>query len=214
MRPGLSILYPELQSTIRKLPDPSHGDPTPGPIIGLSHWIAGRQQRGEFIPVVFICTHNSRRSVIAQSWMAALATAYGLDGVLSFSGGTEETAVAPPALRALSRAGFRVDPATGENPRYRVMFSDRREGLSLYSKRYQDPANPSEGFAAVLLCDSADVGCPVVHGASARFFLPFPDPKASDGSPLEGSAYEDTSRSLAVALDRALYLSQRDDRTT
>lgn len=212
MRPGISILYPILKDWIRQLPDPSAVPAVPEPVLGLSDWITGRLTRGEEAPVVFICTHNSRRSVFAQCWMAALAQAYGLDGIRSFSGGTEETAVALPALRSLARAGFAVDTASGENPRHRVVFSHEREPLSLYSKLYQDTANPSEGFAAVLLCDSADVGCPVVRGASARLYLPFADPKVSDGTAAEDNTYDQTSRSVAAALDLALYLSLRDVR--
>jgi len=214
MHPGISTLYPGLQAWIRQLPDPSFVPGIPEPVLGLSEWIAERLARGEVAPVIFICTHNSRRSVFAQCWMAALAAAYGLEGIRSFSGGTEETAVALPALRSLARAGFAVETASGENARHRVAFSDQQEPLSLFSKLYRDPANPSEGFAAVLLCDSADVGCPVVQGASARFFLPFTDPKMSDGTAAEDQTYDQTSLAVAAAMDLVLYLThQRHVRT-
>jgi arsenate reductase (thioredoxin) len=52
-----------------------------------------------------------------------------------------------------------------------------------FSKRYDDPSNPQEGFAALMVCDEADAGCPAVRGASLRLSLPFADPKVYDDTP-------------------------------
>jgi len=37
----------------------------------LAQWAADRVREGEQAPMVFICTHNSRRSHMAQVWAAA-----------------------------------------------------------------------------------------------------------------------------------------------
>ena len=69
--------------------------------------------------VVFICTHNSRRSHFAQLWAQAAAFHCGLNDVRTFSGGTEVTAFNPRAIASLERMGWQV--ATTEpdakNPR-------------------------------------------------------------------------------------------------
>ena len=56
--------------------------------------------------LVFICTHNSRRSQMAQLWSNAAAHYYDIPGVESFSGGTEMTAFNDRAVKALTNAGF------------------------------------------------------------------------------------------------------------
>ena len=64
----------------------------------------------------FICTHNSRRSHMAQIWTQTAAAYYGLDGVETYSGGTEATEFNPNAVAALKRAGFRMRRSGEENP--------------------------------------------------------------------------------------------------
>lgn len=68
--------------------------------------------RGEEpIRAVFICTHNSRRSHLAQLWSAAAAQWLGLETFHSFSGGTEVTAFNDRCFPSLERAGFRITHA-------------------------------------------------------------------------------------------------------
>jgi len=78
---------------------------------------------GGTVQLVFICTHNSRRSQLAQIWAKTAADYYGLKGVETYSGGTETTAFNPRAVAALRRAGFRIstiDSSSDANPRYLV----------------------------------------------------------------------------------------------
>src|SRR6478735_1075414 len=49
--------------------------------------------------LIFICTHNSRRSHMGQLWAYAAANYYGIKGISSFSGGTEATAFHPNAIK-------------------------------------------------------------------------------------------------------------------
>src|SRR5262245_42528827 len=70
--------------------------------------------------LVFICTHNSRRSQMSQVWAQTAATYYGVN-VETFSGGTEATAFNPRAVVALKRAGFEIPDAKSDaNPHYEV----------------------------------------------------------------------------------------------
>ena len=41
--------------------------------------------------IVFICTHNSRRSQLGQLWLRTACAYYGIENVLTYSGGTEST---------------------------------------------------------------------------------------------------------------------------
>lgn len=172
----------------------------------MSAFVAERSNVKASIPLMFICTHNSRRSHFAQLWAAAAATHYRIPGVQSYSGGTEVTAFNPRAVAAMERAGFRVDNPGGENPRYRVWYADDADPIECFSKVYDDPYNPTEGFLAVMTCSSADDACPVVLGASVRVSIPYDDPKVSDGTPAEAETYDARCRQIATEI---LYVFSR-----
>ncbi|MEL6393160.1 MAG: protein-tyrosine-phosphatase [Bacteroidota bacterium] len=164
--------------------------------------------------LVFICTHNSRRSHLAMIWAAVGASFFGLapleqssgpgkvessprpssTGVRTFSGGTEATAMNPRIVRALRQAGFQVstsDESTDpSNPSYLVSFSEDKEHLTCFSKKYDHPYNPENHFAAIMVCSSADADCPFVPGADFRLALPYQDPKRSDNLPAEVQTYQ------------------------
>ncbi|HBK89782.1 MAG TPA: protein-tyrosine-phosphatase [Cytophagales bacterium] len=145
----------------------------------------------ERLPVnlVFICTHNSRRSHMAQVWSQAAATYYGLTNIRTYSGGTEVTAFHPNAVRALAASGFTMEAVTsGNNPIYKISVAD---GVSweVCSKRYDDITLPHTSFAAIMTCSDADAACPFVPGADARFPIRYQDPKISDGTPQESATY-------------------------
>lgn len=144
----------------------------------------------------FICTHNSRRSHLSQVWAQVMAFHFGVD-VLTYSGGTEATALHPNAVEALRRAGLQVESNGGDNPRYQVTYSDDRDPMICFSKTFDDPSNPASDFAAVMTCTDADVGCPLVPGADARIKLFYEDPKVSDGTPDEAKTYDERCRQVA-----------------
>ena len=153
-----------------------------------------REQRlaGHEAQLVFVCTHNSRRSQMAQLLMAAAARRAGLSGVTTFSAGTERTAFNPRAVDALRRAGLAIEAtAAGDNPRYTVRLGDGGPALSAFSKRLDDPENPKAGFVAVMTCSQADAACPFVPGADRRIAIPYDDPKVADGTPEEAARYDE-----------------------
>jgi arsenate reductase len=151
--------------------------------------------------VIFICTANSRRSQLGQVWAKVAAMHYGLGGIETYSGGTQATACNPRTVRALRRAGFNIDESAGsENPRYMLLFADGQPPVELYSKRYDDSANPQQNFVAMMCCDDADEACPVVTGAVERFRLSYADPKQADGTPEEDAAYDERSQQIAAEM--------------
>jgi arsenate reductase (thioredoxin) len=163
----------------------------------LADFIRAKQQSNEPIDLNFICTHNSRRSHIAQVWAQAAAANYGIENVRCYSGGTEATAFNPRAVKAMSGVGFSIAKTTDtENPRYEVSFSETENPLIAFSKKYDDASNPAQGFAAIMTCSHADENCPLVIGAAARISLPYNDPKDFDGTPQESEKY--TERVLEI----------------
>lgn len=197
-------LLPVLAATLDSLPPAEPGPDRKEALDDLAGWIRARLHDGRPDPVevVFICTHNSRRSQIAQAWLGALAARAGLDRIRSYSGGTEVTAFNIRAVRTLERAGFQavIHNEWPDNPRIELQFNTISDRHLMFSKRYDHPENPSSGFAAVMVCSDADAACPFVPGAAIRIPLPFIDPKASDGTADEAATYDLRSHQIAAEL--------------
>lgn len=148
--------------------------------------------------LMFICTHNSRRSHTSQIWAQTLAAYHGLEGVKTFSAGTEVTAFNERAVQALERAGFKITKSTGgNNPVYSVQYASGAEPIKAFSKLMNDAANPQSNFCAVMNCSHADQHCPFVPGALLRISMPYDDPKDFDGTPQETAMYVERCRQIA-----------------
>lgn len=166
----------------------------------LAAYISERLAAGGPARLVFICTHNSRRSHLSQCWARAAADHFGIGGVETYSGGTEATAIAPQAAASLERCGFAVGERGDEANPVVTVGCGGAEPVLAWSKVYDDPANPATEFAAVMTCSSADTGCPVVPGADARFALVWDDPKSADGFPHESATYDERCRRIGREL--------------
>jgi arsenate reductase len=172
----------------------------------VAEFVSSKRMAGDPVELTFICTHNSRRSLIGQLWAAAAAAHFGIEGVRTYSGGTDATAFHPRAVTAIEKAGFAAESSGGDNPRYHVTFDDDGPVMECFSKTYDDPLNPTEGFAAIMTCSEADEACPIVSGAGIRASIQYEDPKVADGTPGEASAYDE--RCLQIATEM-LYLFSR-----
>jgi len=172
----------------------------------VAAFVSSKRSAGEAAKLTFICTHNSRRSQMGQLWAAAAAAHFGLDGVHTYSGGTEATAFNPRAVTALHQAGFIIESPGGDNPHYRVTYDEGGPVMECFSKRYDDPFNPADGFAAIMTCSEADEACPVVVGAAFCAPIPYEDPKVADGTPEEAVEYQERCLQIAVEM---LYLFSR-----
>ncbi len=167
----------------------------------LALFVKTKQQSGEPANLVFICTHNSRRSHFGQLWAATAANYYGLGGnIHTFSGGTESTAFNPRAVAAAERAGFKIHNPGGDNPRYILTFADNGPEMVCFSKKYDDGFNPQENFAAVMTCSDADKNCPFIPGASLRVPVKYEDPKVADGTPEETARYDERCKQIATEM--------------
>ena len=165
----------------------------------LALYIKSKKEAGEEAKIVYICTHNSRRSHMSQLWGMVAADYYGVKGISTYSGGTEATAFNPRSVACLNSAGFKIEPKTkGEIPIYTVSYSDSGPTVEAFSKKYTHESNPSENFAAVMTCSDADKNCPTVEGASMRLAIPYVDPKVSDNTPEETATYDERCKQIAT----------------
>jgi arsenate reductase len=107
--------------------------------------------------VLFLCTHNSARSQMAEGFLRAMAG----DRFEAGSAGTEKTSVNPLAIRAMAELGIDV----GEHN----------------SKLYADVASGAWDYL-ITVCDDANERCPWVPGSVKRLHWSFPDPSRATGS--------------------------------
>src|SRR5690606_37133059 len=112
-----------------------------------------------------ICTHNSRRSHLAQIWAQTTAYYFGLKNVSCFSGGTEATALYPMITKTLQDSVFKINAiSTGNNPIYTIKYTENQHPIIGFSKTFDDAFNPKPEFAAAMTCSEADEDCPFVNG--------------------------------------------------
>jgi arsenate reductase len=106
---------------------------------------------------LFLCTHNSARSQMAEGLLGHLAG----DRFEAMSAGTEATHVRPLAVRAMKEIGV-----------------DISEHESKTLERYL-----GESFDYVItVCDDANEACPFFPGARERLHWSFEDPSRAEGS--------------------------------
>lgn len=164
----------------------------------LATYISTSLKKDKKCQLIFICTHNSRRSQFGQVWAATAAKYYNVKNVNTYSGGIEVTACNPRTISALSRVGFNISKTSeNSNPKYEVKISDTDSATVLFSKLYGDENNPKENFAAIMVCGDADKKCPLVFGAEERISLPYVDPKAFDNTDQEQGKYDERCHQIA-----------------
>jgi arsenate reductase len=107
--------------------------------------------------VLFLCTHNSARSQMAEGLLRHLAG----DRFEAMSAGTEATRVRPLAVRAMGEVGVDISG---------------QESKAL--NRYLD-----ETFDYVItVCDDANEACPFFPGTESRLHWSFEDPSKAEGT--------------------------------
>lgn len=190
----------------------------------LADWIVANYQPGKPLPIIFVCTGNSRRSMLGAT-MGNIAAAYwGLPEIRCYSGGTDPTAFNRRSIETLKAIGVEIEP-TGEeaprgvegspNPMYEVRWGQAADGSAPtmaaveFSKRYNDALNAQSGFAAIMVCTQADTDCPIVRGASRRISMPYLDPKAYDDSEYEAAKYAERRDDLGRLMLAVLLKSRR-----
>lgn len=163
----------------------------------LSIYIKEKLISRKEVNLIFICTHNSRRSHMAQIWAQAAANYFSIENIKTYSGGTQKTSFNSTAVEALKSAGFKISiEKEGNNPTYKVKYDKMAKPLICFSKVYNHKKNPPDGFVAIMTCSDADEACPVVSGADYRTTIKYEDPKKFDGTDKQKDAYSERSKQI------------------
>lgn len=107
--------------------------------------------------VLFVCTHNSARSQMAEGLLNHL---YG-DRYRTFSAGTEKTRVRPLAVEAMKRIGI---------------------DISRHESKTVDYFGDQEFDYVITVCDRAKETCSYVPTKYERLHWFFDDPAAAEGT--------------------------------
>ena len=106
--------------------------------------------------ILFLCTHNSARSQMAEGLLRHLAG----DRFEAFSAGTEKTRVRPEAITAMREIGADIS-------------GQRSKTLDRYLDKPFDHV--------ITVCDDANERCPFFPGAKRRLHWSLPDPSSATG---------------------------------
>ena len=202
-----SILFSEIENVIKNLNIENitaERKETLQPLVDFIQTKATNQQE---IRLNLICTHNSRRSHLAQVWSQTASAYFNIKNVSCYSGGTEATAMFPMVAKTLENKGFIIKTISeGSNPVYTIKYAENEHPIIGFSKTYDDDFNPESEFVAIMTCSQADGGCPFIAGAEKRIPITFEDPKAFDNTPQQAEKYEE--RSLQIATEMFYVFSQ------
>jgi len=191
-------VFIELKETIKIIEKISISDERKETLQPLIDYIVKKVSEKASVRLNFICTHNSRRSHLAQIWAQTMAFHFNIKNVFSYSGGTEATAMFSKVGETLMNQGFQIQKLNeAENSVYAVKYDENSHPIICFSKKYDDSFNPISEFAAIMTCSSADQGCPFIVGADVRLPIRYEDPKAFDGTELMNEKYAE--RSLEIA---------------
>ena len=192
-------MFSSISSLITRVDNSTISDQRKELLKPLKEYLSSKIKQKSVVNLNFICTHNSRRSQLSEVWAKIIGDFYGLN-INTFSGGIEITACNERTINSLSRLGFKIKNLGGENPHYEIKYADNKTPITLFSKLYDDPANPKTGFAAVISCSHADENCPFIPGAEKRISLPYEDPKAYDNTADEAKIYDERSIQIATEM--------------
>jgi arsenate reductase len=110
--------------------------------------------------ILFVCTHNSSRSQMAEGLFRALRG----DRYDAYSAGTAPTVVHPGAIAVMAEIGIDIR-------------DHRAKGLDAFKGTAFDEI--------VTVCDNAQESCPVVPGGGVKRHQGFEDPSTAKGSEAE-----------------------------
>lgn len=192
-------LFTDIQSYIEEISKEIPSEERLKKLEPLITYIQSKIEKAEEVNLNFICTHNSRRSQFSQVWAHIISRHLGIPANC-FSGGVEVTAFHQNALESLKRAGILVEVDEGDNPIYRLFFSDQESPIRCFSKLFDDAENNAINFAAIMTCSDADENCPFIPGTEKRIALNYEDPKAFDNKPECASKYDERSFQIASEL--------------
>jgi protein-tyrosine-phosphatase/DNA-binding transcriptional ArsR family regulator len=137
--------------------------------------------------VLFLCTHNSARSQLAEGILRQLTHGR----VEVFSAGSEPSSIHPEAVRVLE--SFGIDPS-----------QQHAKHLDQYRNQPFD--------YVITVCDRVRESCPVFPGDPERIHWSFPDPAAIEDEGQRRQAFDQTATQLMTRIRYLLILIERENR--
>ena len=135
--------------------------------------------------VLFLCTHNSSRSQMAEGLLRARGGAR----YLVFSSGTHPRAVHPLAVKSMAELGIDISGAAGH----------RAKGIEEF-------ADEAAMDLVVTVCDEAAEECPYFPRTRRQEHWGFPDPSRATGSEEERLAvFRQVRDAIAARIDAFLH---------
>ncbi|WP_310377727.1 protein-tyrosine-phosphatase [Flavobacterium sp.] len=202
-----NTLFPEIEKLIHSLNFENISTERKIILQPLVDFIQNKTANHQEIRLNLICTHNSRRSHLAQVWAQTASAYFNIKNVYCYSGGTEATALFPVVAKTLENQGYKITMISeGENPIYSIKYAKNEHPIIGFSKTYDDDFNPQNSFVALLTCSQADGDCPYIAGAEKRIPITYDDPKAFDKTSFQTQKYEE--RSLQIATEMFYVFSQ------
>ncbi|MFT4683761.1 MAG: arsenate reductase [Urechidicola sp.] len=171
-------------------------------LTSIAEKIVEQRHKLKKVRLNFICTHNSRRSQLAQVWAHYAIDNYKLRKIKSFSGGTETTAFHKNTVKTLQEVGFKFKliEFSHTNPIYEITSKNMKKPIIGFSKIYNNESN-KHPFIAITNCSSAEENCPFIPDAVHRFHLPYEDPKSSDDTTFTQKKYLETNQIIASEMN-------------
>ncbi len=149
--------------------------------MGQQH--SGTQTQGQQTRVLFLCTHNSSRSQMAEGLLEAL----GAGRYSALSAGTHPRTVHPLAIRAMRELGIDISEQAGHRAKSLDEFAGQTFDL------------------VVTVCDDAAEECPFFPGARRQEHWGFPDPSAVTGTEQERlTAFRTVRDAIAARIETFL----------
>jgi protein-tyrosine-phosphatase len=167
-------------------------------LLKITQYIQQRKDLSKPISLVYICTHNARRSFFGQIWAQTAASYFQIKNTQTFSGGMEVTACHPNAIQALQNQGFEIEKTSNEKNSIYAISIDNEVKIDCFSKLYDDEQNPKNDFAAIMVCSDAETNCPFIPEAALRISTTYDDPKEFDGTPLQSEKYLERANQIAL----------------
>ena len=135
--------------------------------------------------VLFLCTHNSARSQMAEGLLRHLAS----DRFEAHSAGTEATRVRPLAIKAMGELGIDISTQTSKT-------------LDGYVDQRFD--------YVITVCDDANESCPIFPNATHRLHWSLPDPSTLTGTDEQQLAvYRQVRDELRARIESELLRAER-----
>jgi len=164
----------------------------------LSFIIDKNCNNDEVLNLIFVCTHNSRRSQFANIWGYIASIYYDLPLLKIYSCGTEESSLNINVLNTSKKTGFKVfsGGTKNSNINYQLFYSDNNH-IECYSKKIFHPSLPKTNIISVMTCSDADQNCPIIPNSIVRFSMTYDDPKIYDNTKECGQQYKQTESIIA-----------------